>query len=138
MPGPSAQNRSCATLAAALSWRPVDSAWASLIGFVTLLLFPFLGILGLLKSRAGPLLLWAWLAWLAIGALALARGWHAGMTRGQFLHGWLVGLCLGGGFIAIDRLRRKRRISRWLKLGVAAMTVLVFAKALHDFLQRHG
>jgi len=116
----------------------VESVWHWVFSFVTLLLFPLLGILGLLKSRASPLLAAALLAWLLLGAVALASHWHAGLTRTEFVHGWLIGAGLGLCFLGVDRLRRKRKISRWLKLGLATLTVLVFVQALRDFLQRHG
>jgi predicted PurR-regulated permease PerM len=39
---------------------------------------------------------------------------------------------------AIDWLRTRRKISRWLKLLIAAITTAVFVKALYDFLQRYA
>jgi hypothetical protein len=116
----------------------VQAVPQALFDFVTLLVFPLLGILTLLKKRASPLLLGVVLSWLVLGACALIRHWHAGLTRARFTHHWLVGLALGIGFLAVDRLRRRKQISNWLKLVITTITVLVFARALHDFLLRHG
>jgi hypothetical protein len=113
----------------------VDDAWQVIFGFVTLLVFPLLGLLGMLKQRASPSLLAAVLAWSVLGALALLLRWHPGATRAEFTHGWLVGVALGGGFLAIDWLRTRRKIARWLKVLIGAITIAVFAKALADFLQ---
>ena len=109
-----------------------------IFGFVTLLVFPLLGLLGMMKKRASPTLLAAVLAWTILGALGLLLKWHPGVTRTAFTHGWLVGVALGGGFLAIDWLRSQRKISRWLKLAIGAITVAVFAKALHDFLLHYA
>ena len=116
----------------------MESAWQWVFSFVTLLLFPLLGILGLLKSRASPVLASALLIWLVVGVVALARDWHPGLTRTEFVHGWLIGAGLGLCFLAVDRLRRKRKISRLLKLCLATLSVIVFVQALRDFLQRHA
>jgi len=116
----------------------VDSAWHVFFGFVALLLFPLLGLLGLLKRRASSTLLAVVLAWSVLGALALLARWHPGATREQFTHGWLVGVALGGCFLAVDWLRTRRKVSRWLKLGLAALTIAAFANALYDFLQRYA
>jgi peptidoglycan/LPS O-acetylase OafA/YrhL len=116
----------------------MESTWRAIFGFVTLLVFPLLGLLGMMKQRASPALLAAVLAWTLLGALALLFHWHPGATREDFTHGWLVGVALGGGFLAIDWLRTRRKISRWLKVLIGAITIAVFVKALYDFLQRYA
>ena len=116
----------------------METTWAAIFGFVTLLVFPLLGILAMLKQRASPLLWTMVLAWLALGALALVIPWHPGATRAQFTHAWLVGAALGLAFLAIDWLRTRRKIARWLKVTIGLITVAVFVKALHDFLLRFG
>ncbi len=116
----------------------MEPIWRVIFGFVTLLVFPLLALLGMMKKRASPTLLAAVLVWTVLGALALLLRWHPGATRAQIMHGWLVGVALGGGFLAIDWLRTRRKISRWLKLAIGAITTLVFAKALYDFLLRYA
>ncbi|MEO6707999.1 MAG: hypothetical protein ABI054_03590 [Planctomycetota bacterium] len=116
----------------------MEAIWPAIFGFVTLLVFPLLGVLGMLKHRASSLLLSAVLLWIALGSLALLLRWHPGATRNEFTHGWLVGVALGLGFLAIDWLRTRRKISRWLKILIAAITTAVFVKALYDFLQRYA
>jgi hypothetical protein len=116
----------------------VEATWAAIFGFVTLLVFPLLGILAMLKQRASPALWSAVLLWFALGTIALLSAWHPGLTRAQFVHGWLVGGALGLGFLAIDWLRTRRKIARWLKIMIGLITVAVFVKALHDFIQRYG
>ncbi|HUR26577.1 MAG TPA: hypothetical protein VM509_00205 [Planctomycetota bacterium] len=116
----------------------MDDAWQVIFGFVTLLVFPLLGLLAMMKQRASPSLLAAVLAWSVLGALALLLSWHPGATREQFTHSWLVGVALGGGFLAIDWLRTRRKIARWLKILIGAITIAVFVKALVDFLHRYA
>ena len=116
----------------------MNATWQVIFGFVTLLVFPLLGLLGMMKKRASSTLLSAVLVWTILGALALLLKWHPGVTRTEFTHAWLVGMALGGGFLAIDWLRTRRKISRWLKIAIGAITVAVFAKALYDFLQRYA
>lgn len=62
----------------------MDSIWAPLFGFATLLFFPLIGVLGLLKDRSSRVL-WVLVgAWTLLGGLALAAGRHPGSTRREF------------------------------------------------------
>jgi len=92
----------------------------------------------MMKKRASPTLLAAVLTWSVLGALFLLVSWHPGATREQFTRGWLLGVALGVGFLAVDWLRTRRKISRWLKLAIGAITIAVFAKALVDFLEHYA
>jgi hypothetical protein len=104
------------------------------IGFVTLLLFPFLGLLALLKKRAAPWLSTAVLGWLLLGALGLLTHRHFGLARATFYRAWLTGLALGCAFLLVLWLKNRRHIARWLKVSMALLTLTVFIKALLDFL----
>jgi hypothetical protein len=108
------------------------------IGFVSLLLLPALGVAGLFKQRIAPVLGVLMFLWLLGGVWALSTGWHAGLTEARFLRLWLVGLTLGGGLLLVARLREKRRTWRWVRLALAALTVIVFVRALMEFLKTYG
>ena len=110
----------------------------AIFGFVTLLVFPLLGLLAMLKKRASPLLWTTVILWFALGGLALWIAWYPGLTREEFKHDWLIGCALGAAFLAVDWLRTRRKIAKWLKVTIGVITIAVFAKALHDFLLRYG
>lgn len=106
--------------------------------FVALLLLPTLGVLGLLHRRAIPVLRWTLVGWIALGAGALLTGHTFSWSAGRFLRLWLLGIALGAAFLAIAVLRNNRRIKPWLKIGLALLTFLAFARALLLFLERHA
>ena len=68
-------------------------------GFVTLLLLPLLGVIGLLQKRAIPLLAWTLGLWAAFGTWALLSEHTFAWSRERFLRGWLLGLGLGAAFL---------------------------------------
>ena len=107
-------------------------------GFVTLLLLPTLGVLGLMQKRAIPVLAWTLVAWGVLGGIALYTHHTLEWSQRRFLHGWLLGLGLGSVFLLIAWLRNNPRIAPWLKLGLALVTVAVFARSLLQFLQRYA
>lgn len=111
---------------------------SALIDFVSLLLFPFLGILGLLKRRAIGYLVAAVATWLVVGGVCLWSGWLLGLTEHRFLRSWLIGLALGAAFLAVVWLKSKRRVARWLKVTMAVITVAVFLRALVGFFQMYS
>jgi hypothetical protein len=110
----------------------------AVFGFVTLLVFPLLGVLALFKRRASPMLWTAVGLWIVAGGLMLLLGRPAQAASAGFVRGWVVGTLLGCGFVAVDWLRTRRRVARWLQLAVALLTLAAFAKAVHDFLERYG
>lgn len=116
----------------------MDSIPDAIFGFATLLFFPLLGVLGLLKERSSRVLWVLVIAWTLLGGLALAAGHHPGSTRREFVRAWLIGIALGAGFLAVDWIRRRRRVARALKLCLAALAILVFARALVDYLGRYA
>jgi hypothetical protein len=116
-----------------LSWN-----WNAVFAFFTLLVFPLLAVLGTFKKRASPLLWTVVIAWILAGAFALGFEWYPGISRTDFLHGYLVGTALGLGFLAVDWLRSRREVAKWLKLAAGVLTLAVFAKALNDFLGLYG
>lgn len=116
----------------------METTWQAIFGFVTLLVFPLLGILALLKKRASPLLWTAVISWTVLGAIALALPWHPDVTREEFTHAWLVGCALGAAFLAVDWLRTRRRVAKWLKITIGLITIAVFATALRDYMLRFG
>ncbi len=108
----------------------MDSALALVVGFMSLLLLPSLGLAGLFRQRMTPVLSVVVFVWLLGGAWALSAQWHAGLTADRFLRLWLVGLTLGAGLLFVARLRERRKTWRWVRFVMAAMTIAVFVKAL--------
>jgi len=100
------------------------------LGFVSFLLLPALGVAGLFRQRITPVLSALLFAWLLGGVWALSSGWRAGLPEERFLRLWLVGLVLGGGLLFIAKVREKRRTWKWVRLVLGAMTVIVFVRAL--------
>jgi peptidoglycan/LPS O-acetylase OafA/YrhL len=94
---------------------------------------PFLGILGLLKRRAHPWLLGTLAAWTLAGAWLLLAGPVPPAERSRWTRAYFVGIVLGLLFLAIDKLRRKRAVARWLKIALALLTIAAFVKALMLF-----
>ena len=107
-------------------------------GFVTLLVFPLLGVLAMFKRRASPMLWAAVGLWVGGGGLMMLLGWPAAARGESFVHGYVVGTLLGFGFVVVDWLRTRRKVARWLKIVIGVLTLAAFVKALHDFLQRYG
>ncbi|MGQ0553567.1 MAG: hypothetical protein ACT4PU_10150 [Planctomycetota bacterium] len=116
----------------------MDDLLPMLLGFVSLLLLPALGVAGLFKQRVTPWLSAAMFAWLLGGVWALSTGWHPGYTKDRFLRVWLVGLTLGGGLLLVARLREKRKTWRWIRWALAAATIFVFVRALQTYLETWG
>lgn len=107
-------------------------------GFVSLLLLPTLGVIGLMHKRAIPVLRWTLVGWLVLGGIALASGQTLLWSRGRFLRGWALGLALGAAFLAIAMLNRDRRVAPWIKLALGTLTVVVFARSLYEFVARYA
>jgi hypothetical protein len=108
------------------------------LGFVTILLFPLLGVLGLLKDRAIPWLACSLAAWTAAGAALIYSRVDLPIGRQRLLDVWLLGVALGATFLAVAWLRKQRRVSRWVKLAMGVLTLCVFAKALLDFVRLYA
>ncbi len=111
------------------------------VAFVTLLLLPTLGVLGLLEKRAIPVLAWTLGIWAAIGAwviLAEPRLPFLDWGEKRFLHTWVFGLCLGGTFLVIAWLRSQPRVANWLKLVLGVVTVTVFLRSLYAFVMSYA
>ena len=108
----------------------MDDLLPLVVGFVSLLLLPALGVAGLLKQKVTPVLSVAVFAWLLAGVWALAAGWHAGLSEGRFVRLWTIGLTLGAGLLFVARLRERRKTWRWVRFVMTAMTLVVFVKAL--------
>jgi hypothetical protein len=118
----------------------VDDLGPLVIGFLTLLLIPALGVAGLTRKRLTPVLSLVVATWGAVGAWALISP-HAvvlGMARARFLKLWVVGLILGFGFLLVARLRERRRTWRWVKLAMAVATLAAFAKGLWAYLNAYA
>lgn len=111
----------------------MDGFLPALIDFTSLLVFPFLGVLALVKRRGMAYLIGLAGLWTVGGALFLLQGWTLGVPRAELERGWLVGVALAAGFLAVAWLKDQRKVSRWLKLGTAALTVIVFLRALQQF-----
>ena len=110
------------------------------IGFLTLLLIPTIGVAGLTRKKLTPLLSIVVAAWGAIGAWALISSQPEvlGIARARFLKLWVAGLILGFGFLLVARLRERRKTWRWIKLALAVVSVVAFAKALLTYLDTYA
>jgi hypothetical protein len=111
-------------------------------GFLSVLALPFLGVLALMRRRATPWFLALLGAWLLLGlALALGwlapLGWGAGASR-PWIGGWSIGLALCGCFLALAWLRERRRLGRYLELGLALLSIAAFVRALALYVQRYA
>jgi hypothetical protein len=107
-------------------------------GFVSLLLLPTLGVLGLLQKRAIPVLAWTLGIWAVAGGIALYTHETLGWSENRFLRTWVLGLGLGSTFLAIAWLRTHKKVAPWLKLLLALVTVAVFVRSLGEFLKRYA
>ncbi|NOT29994.1 MAG: hypothetical protein HOP15_06045 [Planctomycetes bacterium] len=106
-------------------------------GFVSLLLLPTLGVVGLMHRRAIPVLAWTLVAWLVLGALALWTEHTLEWSRERFLRGWLLGLGLGAVILLIAVLKQDRRVKPWIRLVLALVTMAVFTRSLLEFVDRY-
>jgi hypothetical protein len=107
-------------------------------GFVSLLLLPTLGVVGLMHKRALQVLAWTLVVWLVVGAIALWTHFTWKWSENRFLHGWALGLGLGAAFLLIAALNRDRRVAPWIRFGLALLTLTVFVRSLMQFLQRYA
>lgn len=107
-------------------------------GFVSLLLLPTLGVIGLMHRRAVQVLGWTLVAWLVGGAIALWAHYTWKWSENRFLHGWVLGLCLGSAFLCIAALNRDKRVAPWIRLALALVTVTVFVRSLMQFLEHYA
>jgi hypothetical protein len=108
------------------------------LGFVSLLLLPSLGVIGMFRQKVTPVLTAAVFVWLLGGVWALSTGWSGGLSEQRFLRLWLVGLTVGGGLLLVARLREKRKTWRWIRLALAIATIVVFVKALLAYVQTYA
>jgi hypothetical protein len=106
-------------------------------GFVTLLLLPTLGVLGLMQKRAIPVLAWTLGVWAVAGGIALYLHETLGWSENRFLRGWVLGIGLGTTFLVIAALRNHKKVAPWLKLVLALVTVAVFVRSLGEFLKHY-
>jgi hypothetical protein len=118
----------------------VDDLGPLVLGFLTLLLIPALGVANMTRKRLTPLLSLVVGAWGAVGAWVLisSRPVVLGISRPRFLKLWVAGLILGFGFLLVARLRERRKTWRWIKLAMAAATLAAFARALWVYLQTYA
>src|SRR5262245_3434435 len=107
-------------------------------GFVTLLLLPTLGVLGLMEKRAIPVLAWTLVGWAALGGLALWTHHTWQWSEARFLRGWLLGLALGAAFLLVAVLHANPRIKPWVRISLVLLTIAVFARSLLEFLKRYA
>lgn len=116
----------------------MDSGLQSVLGFFTLLLLPFLGIMGLLRKRAVPWLaaftaLWAGGGFLLLQSLDRASPDHAPLERA-----WRVGTFLALAFLGTAWLVRRRAVARWLKFAFAVAAIVGFLRALYLYLHAYA
>lgn len=116
----------------------VDRFLPALIDFASLLVFPFLGVMALLKRRGIVYLVALSVVWTVGGAVLLLNGWTFGASRTRLEHGWLVGIALAAGLIAVAWLKDQRKISRWIKIVTATLTIVVFLRALQQFFHHYA
>ena len=106
--------------------------------FVTLLLLPLLGVIGLMQKRAIPVLIWTLVLWGVFGVWALYTEHTFDWSEKRFLRGWLLGLGLGLAFMVVAWLRNQPKVSPWIKIGLGAATFTFFARGLYLFVSRYA
>ena len=116
----------------------MDTGLQSVLGFFTLLLLPFLGIMGLLRKRAVPWLgaftaIWAGGGFLALQALA-----PMSPDRQPLERAWRVGTFLSLAFFGTAWLVRRRTVARWLKFAFAVAAIAGFLRALYLYLHAYA
>jgi hypothetical protein len=116
----------------------VDDLLPLVIGFVSLLLLPALGVAGIVKQKMTPVLSVAVFAWLLAGVWALSAGWYAGLPETRFLRLWMAGLTLGAGLLFVARLRERRKTWRWVRIAMTLATIAVFVRALVAWLDTYA
>jgi hypothetical protein len=110
----------------------------TVLGFVTLLLFPLLGVVGLLKKGAIPWLAFMVIVWAALGAVALHQGWDVHMPPARFQHLWLVGVVLGSAFVIVAWVMTRPKVAKSVKVVMALIALAVFVRALLGFLSQYA
>jgi hypothetical protein len=116
----------------------VDSGLQSVLGFFTLLLLPFLGIMGLLRKRAVPWLAAFAVLWTCGGFLALQSLERASPDRAPLERAWRVGTFLALAFLGTAWLVRRRSVARWLKFAFATAAVVGFLRALYLYVNAYA
>lgn len=116
----------------------MEPAQQAIVGFVTLLLLPFLGVLGLFAKRATKVLGLATVAWGLGGWVYLRSLSPLDPAYSPTFRAWRVGLLLGAAFFAVAWLARRPRVARGLKIAFAVTSVVVFLKALHLYLHSYA
>lgn len=115
----------------------MEPAQQAIVGFVTLLLLPFLGVLGLFAKSATKVLGLATVAWGLGGWAYLESLSPLDPGYSPAVRAWRVGLLLSAAFFAVAWLARRPRVARGIKLAFAVTSVLVFIKALHMYLHSY-
>lgn len=116
----------------------MDSGLQSVLGFFTLLLLPFLGIMGLMRKRAVPWLAVFTALWAGGGFLALQAVEPTSPDRVPLERAWRVGTFLSLAFLGTAWLVRRRTVARWLKLAFAVAAVAGFLRALYLYLNAYA
>lgn len=124
-----------------------------IVGFGSLVIIPFLGILNLLKVRAFPYLAAFLALWLFLGLLIIGGGvtpidrydfvtpeeraaWFALPAINFVQRLWLVGLALGVPLLIITGFYEHfKRVSNLLKLIKAIATITTFIGSVFSFIK---
>lgn len=110
------------------------------LGFLSLLLLPVIGVLSLTKRKLSPALVALAAVWLALGALALIAGvpqWVVGPAgQPQFWARWSIGMFLLLAIVLVAKLRERKKYRRWIEFALALLALLTFARGLFVFLEQ--
>lgn len=132
---------------------PRQQEWFKVIvGFGSLVLIPFLGILSLVKTRVFPYLLGFLIFWLLAGAMAITGG-ITPIEQGDFVTYeeqqtwlnsafvkytrtiWLTGLVIGAPLLAITWAFEHRLLSKGLKFLLSLIKIIAAAISFWAFLK---
>lgn len=116
----------------------MDPALQTVLGFFTLLFLPFLGVLGLLKQRALPWILWFTTLWTVLGWLLLGTLERDDPAREPLERAWRTGVLLGLAFFALAWLTRRPKVARSLKLVFGALALWAFLRALYLYVHAYS
>ncbi len=115
----------------------MDPTLQAVLGFFTLLFLPFLGVLGLLKKRALPWILWFTIFWSVLGWLLLDTLELDDPAREPLARAWRTGVVLGLAFFALAWLLRRPKVARGLKLVFGALALWAFLRALYLYVHAY-
>ena len=122
------------------------------VGFVSLVVFPLLGVLSVLKIRVAPYLVALLVVWLLGGVIGIGGGvtpigkgdivtkeereaWFRGPIVARMLRVWLTGLGIGSGLLLTTAFFEKWSQSPYYRIAWGALKIFTFLTGFVAFLR---